>query len=71
MAEYHPRIIDVSSVPHPRTGGPVLPRWSDVLRGLREARGVTQDGWAALLGYGRATVHRWERGEAVPGPDAD
>jgi predicted ATPase/transcriptional regulator with XRE-family HTH domain len=70
MAEYHPRIIDVSSVPHPRTGGPVLPRWSDVLRGLREARGVTQDGWAALLGYGRATVHRWERGEAVPGPDA-
>ncbi len=70
MAEYHPRIIDVSSVPHPRTGGPVLPRWSDVLRGLREARGVTQEGWAAILGYGRATVHRWERGEAVPGPDA-
>lgn len=45
-------------------------RWNEILRGLREARGVTQDGWAARLGYGRSTVHRWERGEAAPGPDA-
>jgi non-specific serine/threonine protein kinase len=40
------------------------------LLGLREARAVTQEGWAALLGYGRATIQRWERGEAVPSPDA-
>ncbi|MGE3594408.1 MAG: helix-turn-helix domain-containing protein [Dehalococcoidia bacterium] len=47
-----------------------LLHWSAVLRGLREARGVTQDGWAALLGFGRATVQRWERGEAAPSADA-
>lgn len=28
---------------------------------------MTQDGWAAWLGVGRATVQRWENGEAVPG----
>jgi predicted ATPase/Tfp pilus assembly protein PilF len=32
---------------------------------------VTQDGWAALLGYGRATIQRWERGERVPPADAE
>ena len=55
---------------HPSQPAPVLPHWSAVLRGLREARGVTQDGWAALLGVGRATVQRWERGEAAPSADA-
>lgn len=70
MTEYHSRIVDVSSTHQRGQPTPDRPRWNEVLRGLREARGVTQDGWAALLGYGRASVHRWERGEAVPGPDA-
>jgi DNA-binding XRE family transcriptional regulator len=42
------------------------PHWSALLRGLRQAAGVTQEGWAAWLGYGRRTVQRWERGETVP-----
>jgi len=42
-----------------------------MLRALREARGVTQDGWAALLGVGRTTVQRWERGEGVPDAHAE
>jgi predicted ATPase len=33
---------------------------------LREARSLTQDGWAAHLGVGRRTVQRWEQGLAVP-----
>ena len=31
---------------------------------------MTQDGWAARLGYGRSTIQRWERGEAVPNAEA-
>jgi predicted ATPase/transcriptional regulator with XRE-family HTH domain len=50
-------------------GGP--PFWSQVLRALREARGVTREGWAARLGYGRTTVQRWETGEAVPDAEAE
>ena len=50
---------------HPRSS------WSLMLRALREARGVTQDGWAALLGVGRTTVQRWERGEGVPDAHAE
>src|SRR5918997_1418256 len=46
-------------------------RWHDVLRALREARGVTQGGWAALLGVSRATVQRWESGERVPDAGAE
>ena len=42
-----------------------------MLRALREARGVTQDGWAAMLGVGRTTVQRWERGEGVPDAHAE
>src|SRR5579864_9145213 len=45
--------------------------WSQVLRALREARGVTQDGWAARLGVSRATVQRWESGERAPDPSAE
>jgi hypothetical protein len=37
-----------------------------VLRELREARGVTQDGWATWLERSRSTIQRWERGEATP-----
>lgn len=37
-----------------------------VLRALRVARGVSRDGWAAQLGYSRATVQRWEQGETIP-----
>jgi pimeloyl-ACP methyl ester carboxylesterase/transcriptional regulator with XRE-family HTH domain len=47
------------------------PYWSQVLRSLREARGMTQDGWALQLGYGRATVRRWESGETVPSAHAE
>ncbi len=49
---------------------PVPPHWSVVLRALREAGGVTQAGWAAHIGVGRATVQRWERGEATPSAGA-
>jgi non-specific serine/threonine protein kinase len=42
------------------------PRPEVVLRALREARGLTQQGWSALLGYSVATVRRWESGTAVP-----
>src|SRR5438093_84510 len=69
MANHRPGIIDASSMNHPSHAASVLPHWSAVLRGLREARGVTQDGWAALVGVGRATVQRWERGEAAPSAD--
>src|SRR5829696_1652068 len=47
------------------------PRWNEVLRALREARGVTQEGWAAQLGVGRRTVQRWEQGLVVPDPVAE
>ena len=47
------------------------PVWSQVLRALREARGITQEGFAAQLGVGRRTVQRWEQGTAVPGPVAE
>src|SRR5215218_1922736 len=47
------------------------PPWSSMLRGLREAAGMTQAGWAARVGYGRTTVQRWERGEAVPDAAAE
>jgi non-specific serine/threonine protein kinase len=42
------------------------PAWPAVLRALRKARGVTQEGWAAQLGVGRRTVQRWEQGLAAP-----
>ena len=67
MSKHRPRIIDASPLHHSQRPDPTRLTWSSVLRGLREARGVTQDGWAALVGYGRATVQRWERAEAVPG----
>ena len=49
-------------------GPAVRPHWSVALRALREARGVTLDGWAARFEVSRRTVQRWERGER--GPDA-
>jgi predicted ATPase/class 3 adenylate cyclase/DNA-binding XRE family transcriptional regulator len=49
----------------------VRPSWNRTLRALREARGVAQATWADLLGRGRSTVQRWERGEAVPDPEAE
>jgi predicted ATPase/DNA-binding XRE family transcriptional regulator len=47
------------------------PAWHAVLRGLREARGLTQEGWAVRLGYSRRTLVRWERGDAVPDAAAE
>ncbi|HZQ36688.1 MAG TPA: adenylate/guanylate cyclase domain-containing protein [Dehalococcoidia bacterium] len=38
---------------------------------LREARGLSQEGWAARLGVGRTTVQRWERGETPPDANAE
>lgn len=32
---------------------------------------MTQDGWALELGYGRATVRRWEAGETIPSAHAE
>ncbi len=43
-----------------------MPPWHVVLRSLREAAGLTQEGWAAYLGSGRRTVQRWERGDGSP-----
>lgn len=48
-----------------------VPYWSQMLRALREARGITQEGWGAQLGYSRATVRRWESGRTVPSADAE
>src|SRR4051812_16249323 len=42
------------------------PSWPTVLRALREAQGVSQEGWGAQLGYSQATVRRWERGVVAP-----
>jgi predicted ATPase/DNA-binding NarL/FixJ family response regulator/transcriptional regulator with XRE-family HTH domain len=47
------------------------PTWNTVLRALREARGVSQDGWAAQLGFSRRTLQRWEQGDAVPDAAAE
>jgi predicted ATPase/transcriptional regulator with XRE-family HTH domain len=48
-----------------------LPAWPVVLRALREARGSTQEGWGARLGYSDKTVRRWERGETAPDAAAE
>lgn len=47
------------------------PEWSRILRGLREARGISQDGWASRLGVGRTTLQRWEAGTSAPGAEAE
>jgi pimeloyl-ACP methyl ester carboxylesterase/transcriptional regulator with XRE-family HTH domain len=47
------------------------PRWSVVLRAVREARGVTLEGWAARVGVSRATAQRWEAGARVPDTAAE
>ncbi len=52
-------------------GGTPRPWWNEVLRAMREARGVTQAGWAALLGVSRRTVLRWEAGQRVPDTGAE
>ncbi len=48
------------------SAAPARPGWSNVLRALREVRGLTQDGFAAQLGVGTRTVQRWEGGTAAP-----
>jgi predicted ATPase/DNA-binding transcriptional regulator YiaG len=52
-------------------GSTTTPRWSVVLRALREASGASQEGWAAQLGFGRSTVQRWESGDLPPGSEAE
>ena len=47
------------------------PAWAEILRALREAAGVTQEGWATQLGLGRTTIQRWERGELPPDAKAE
>jgi non-specific serine/threonine protein kinase len=48
-----------------------LPQWSAALRAIREARGISQAGWAARLARSRNTVQRWETGRAVPDREAE
>jgi len=36
------------------------------MRALRIASGISQEGWAAQLGYGRRTIQRWEHAELAP-----
>jgi predicted ATPase/transcriptional regulator with XRE-family HTH domain len=45
--------------------------WNQVLRALREAAGVTQEGWAAQIGLSGRTVRRWEQGHIVPDVTAE
>jgi len=47
------------------------PTWNQVVRALREARGINQQAWADLLGVGRRTVGYWESGELVPDRQAE
>src|SRR5436190_10943151 len=54
------------SARHGSVAAPAPPHWSLALRALREARAVTQAGFAAQLGVGSRTVQRWEWGTAVP-----
>jgi predicted ATPase/DNA-binding XRE family transcriptional regulator len=49
----------------PSAGGE-RPFWALALAVLREARALTQDGWALQLGVSRATVGRWESGRTPP-----
>jgi transcriptional regulator with XRE-family HTH domain len=44
----------------------VLPHLSTLLKARREARGLSQDQAAALLGVDKETVSRWERGKNKP-----
>lgn len=60
--------VEITDASH---AGGERPRWSTVLRAVREARGVTLDGWAARIGVSRATVQRWERGTRAPDPAAE
>lgn len=39
----------------------------EVIRDLREEKGLTQDKLGALIGAGGNLVSRWERGKSVPG----
>ncbi|MBI2761498.1 MAG: helix-turn-helix domain-containing protein [Chloroflexi bacterium] len=55
----------------PSSGSAARPRWNVVPRAVREARGITLEGWGARLGVSRTTVHRWERGERAPDPGAE
>jgi non-specific serine/threonine protein kinase len=55
----------------PSADGASRPRWSEVLRALREARGSTVEGWGARLGVSGRTVLRWERGARTPDPGAE
>jgi predicted ATPase/transcriptional regulator with XRE-family HTH domain len=55
----------------PQSHGGARPRWSEVLRALRDARGGTQEGWAARIGVSRKSVQRWENGERAPDPGAE
>jgi predicted ATPase/transcriptional regulator with XRE-family HTH domain len=51
---------------HP-TDDNARPFWSQVLKSIREARGLSQGGWSARLGVSERTIRRWERGDVVPG----
>ena len=46
--------------------GPTYEPWNRILRSLREAGGLTQEGLATWLRVGARTVQRWEQGSAAP-----
>lgn len=59
-------------IAHTNTPTPAArPFWSAVLRALRETRGLSQDGWAVVLGVGARTVQRWEQGRTAPDAAAE
>lgn len=67
--DYDERDDGTQPLPLPLGAGP--PRWSAILRALRGARGITQEGWAARIGVSRKTVQRWESGSALPDARAE
>ena len=56
-----------ASVPPDATGGyPPLPSVGELLRAMRERRGLRVEQMAAILGVARTTIVRWEATESFP-----
>jgi DNA-binding transcriptional regulator YiaG len=68
----HQELISLTQPDHSSSGlaGEPIP-YGILLRTLREAAGLSRDAWSARIGYGRATVQRWELGETVPDARAE
>lgn len=55
--------------PHPSRAKPAP--FEMILRGRREAAGLTQAEFAARIGVSKRTVEHWERGERLPPAERD